>query len=209
MIVGDADITLRHLCRRHAEALARPYVTGGPLEIVGWADTQVTAAERRLDKTLLLRVSRRLQALEVEFAYRYERDLPERVHAYQGLSRMAFRAERPGKRPPPMQSVVILLTGRRKRWPWRRGIRSRSRTRPSRSKGRRSPPGCSLPGRRTPRPGGPGGRRHGPRPRPARRGGRGLGSGTGSGDEGFSGRDRIRSARPPSAPSSVCATKVA
>jgi hypothetical protein len=122
MIVANADITLRHLCRRHAEALARAYVTEGPLEIVGWADTQVTALERRLDKTLLLRVARRLCALEVEFAYQYQRDLPERVHDYRGLSRIAFRAERPGRRPPPMQSVVILLTGRRRRWPRERSL---------------------------------------------------------------------------------------
>src|SRR3954471_23934975 len=107
--MGDADITLRHISRRHAEALAPPYVPDGPLSVVGWADTQPTAIERRLDKTLLLRLAGQLRALEVEFEYRYKRDLPDRIHDYQALSRMAFRDERPRKPPPPMETVVILL----------------------------------------------------------------------------------------------------
>jgi hypothetical protein len=115
--MGTADITLRHVSRRHAEALARAYVSGGPVEIVGWDDTQVTAVERRLDKTLLLRRTGRLHALSIEFVYRYERDLPDRVHEYQGMSRMAFRDAHPDRRPPPTETVVILLTGRRKPWP--------------------------------------------------------------------------------------------
>jgi hypothetical protein len=94
--MGDADITLRHLTRRHAEALARHYIPAGPFEILGWADTQVTCVERRLVKTLLLRLSWRRHALQIEFVYRYDPDLPERVHDYRGLTRMAFRAERPG-----------------------------------------------------------------------------------------------------------------
>ena len=123
--MNDADITLRHLCRRHAHALARPYLPGSPLEVVAWADTQLTALERRLDKTLLLRLDGKLRALELEFAYRYTSDLPDRIHEYQGLSRMAFRAERPDERPPRMESVVILLTGRRKPWPAERALRTR------------------------------------------------------------------------------------
>lgn len=122
--MGDADITLRHLSRRHAEALARPYVSAGPIEIVAWADTQATALERRLDKTLLLRVAGQLRALDVEFAYRYELDLPERVHEYQALSRIAFRDERPAEPPPPIETVVILLTGRRELWPVERALRT-------------------------------------------------------------------------------------
>jgi hypothetical protein len=122
--MGDADITLRHLTRRHAAALARPYVPEGPMVVVGWADSQLTAVERRLDKTLLLRLSRRLHALEIEFEYEYRADLPERVHEYQGLSRIAFRAERPRARPPRMETVVILLTGRREPWPERKVLRT-------------------------------------------------------------------------------------
>jgi hypothetical protein len=122
--VGDADITLRHLSRRHAEALARTYVSGARMEIVRWADTQVTATEQRLDKTLLLRRAHRLHALELEIVYRYDRDLPDRVHEYQGLSRMAFRGEHPRTPPPPMETVVILLTGRRSRWPRERVVRT-------------------------------------------------------------------------------------
>ena len=122
--MGDADITLRHISRRHAEALARPYVPEGPLEIIAWADTQATAVERRLDKTLLLRIDGELRALEVEFEYRHELDLPDRIHEYQALSRMAFRDERPSEPPPPMESVVILLTGRRRPWPVERALRT-------------------------------------------------------------------------------------
>jgi hypothetical protein len=122
--MGSADVTLRHFFRRHAEALARTYVPGRQVEVVRWADTQVTAVEQRLDKTLLLRRARRLHALELEISYRYERDLPDRIHEYQGLSRMAFRDEHPGSAPPLMESVVILLTGRRSRWPRERALRT-------------------------------------------------------------------------------------
>ena len=120
--MGDGDITLRHISRRHAEALARPYLSAGPIEIVRWADSQVTTVERRLDKTLLLRLSGALRALEIEFEYRYESDLPDRVHEYQGMSRMALRDEHPGVPPPPLETVVILLTGRRRRWPEERAL---------------------------------------------------------------------------------------
>jgi hypothetical protein len=122
--MGDADITLRHLTRRHAEALARPYVPEGPLEIVGWADTQVTAVERRLDNTLLFRRAGALLALQIEFEYRHDRDLPERILTYQALSRVAFREERPAEGPPPMESVVILLTGRRRPWAVEHALRT-------------------------------------------------------------------------------------
>jgi hypothetical protein len=123
--MGDADITLRHISRRHAEALVRPYVPDGPLSVVGWTDTQLTAVERCLDKTLLLRLAGKLRALQVEFEYRYKLDLPERIHDYQALSRLDFRAKRPRKRPPPLASVVILLTGRRRqRWPGEHALRT-------------------------------------------------------------------------------------
>jgi hypothetical protein len=122
--MGDADITLRHLSRRHAGALARSYVPEGPFELVGWADTQVTAVERRLDKTLLLRRAGVLHALEIELEYAYAKDLPDRIHEYQGLSRMAFRAEQPGVAPPLMETVVILLTGRRRPWPEEHTLRT-------------------------------------------------------------------------------------
>ena len=128
--MGDADITLRHITRRHAEALARPYVGGGPPDIVGWADTQVTATERRLDKTLLLRLAGELHALEIEFEYRYENDLPDRVHDYQALSRIAFQGESPNRKPPPMDTVVILLTGPQRRWTGERSVRTGWRSRP-------------------------------------------------------------------------------
>ncbi|MFO0593633.1 MAG: hypothetical protein U0441_39190 [Polyangiaceae bacterium] len=128
--MGDADITLRHITRRHAEALVRPYVAGEPAVIVGWADTQVTATERRLDKTLLLRLAGELLALEIEFEYRYEKDLPDRVHDYQALSRIAFQGERSDRKPPPMDTVVILLTGPRKRLADERSVRTGWPSRP-------------------------------------------------------------------------------
>jgi hypothetical protein len=131
--MGNADITLRHLSRRHAEALARPYVAGGPFEVVRWADTQVTAVERRLDKTLLLRSAGDLQALEIEFEFAYANDLPDRIHEYQGLSRLAFRAEPPGLEPPLMETVVILLTGRTRPWPEEHTLRTGWRRRFSRT----------------------------------------------------------------------------
>jgi hypothetical protein len=116
--MGNADIALRHLTRRHPEELARVFVPpGAPVEVLGWIDTQVTCLERRLDKALRLRVAGEPRVLQIEFFIALRADVPFRIFEYLGFLVGALRAEAKGAQPPQVESVAIILSGRRRRWP--------------------------------------------------------------------------------------------
>ncbi|WP_437963785.1 hypothetical protein WMF04_29145 [Sorangium sp. So ce260] len=116
--MGDADITLRHLARRRPEDLVRALVPEGrPFEVLGWVDSQVTNIERRLDKALRLRIDGEPRVLHVEFCFALRDDLPDRVFEYLGFLFAALRLEAPGEPVPPIESVVVVLSGRRRRLP--------------------------------------------------------------------------------------------
>jgi hypothetical protein len=116
--MGDADITLRHLTRRRPEELVRGLLPNDlPCQILGWVDSQLTALERRLDKALDLLVNGYPSLMHLEFQLDLENDLPYRIFEYQCLLTMAKRAEAKGAEPPPIESVVVLLRGRKRRWP--------------------------------------------------------------------------------------------
>jgi hypothetical protein len=122
--MGTADITLRHIVRSHPEALVQALDVQGRVEVVGWIDTQVTALERRLDKALGLRIDGELRALQTEFevALRVER-MDQRVREYQAMFHLGRSIEAPKQPPPPIESLVVVLTGRRKPWPKVRKVR--------------------------------------------------------------------------------------
>lgn len=115
--MGDADITLRHILRQHPEALIQALDVKGRVEIVGWLDTQVTAVERRLDKALGLRVEGELRALHVEFEYELATNMGRRVYEYQALFNLGCSREAPAEPAPPIESLIVVLTGRTKPWP--------------------------------------------------------------------------------------------
>ncbi|WP_437842599.1 hypothetical protein [Sorangium sp. So ce1153] len=116
--MGDADITLRHLARRRPEDLVRALVPEDrPIEILGWVDSQVTNIERRLDKALRLRVGSEPRVLHVEFCFALREDVPDRVFEYLGFLFAALRLEAPGEPVPPIESVAVVLSGRRRRLP--------------------------------------------------------------------------------------------
>jgi hypothetical protein len=121
--MGIFDVTLRHVVQHHARELVQALVpAGASVEIVGWIDTQVTALERRLDKALDLRLNGEPRILCPEFQLDFDVEMAARVYEYQALLFMGLRAA--GKpRPPPMETVVFLLRGRRKPWPARRELR--------------------------------------------------------------------------------------
>jgi len=121
--MGDADITLRHIVRRHPEALVQALDVDGRVEIMGWLDTQLTALERRLDKALGLRVDGKLRALHVEFEYELTRRMGRRVRDYQAMFYLGRSIHAPKRPVPPIESLVVVLTGRRKPWPRYRRIR--------------------------------------------------------------------------------------
>jgi hypothetical protein len=123
--MGDADITLRHIIRRHPEAIARAMASPDqPVEVLGWADTQLTALERRMDRLLRLRVGGQPRMLHTEFQVELTGDVRYRVYEYQALSIMALRAEVPDEPLPPIETVVVVLTGRSKAWPSHARFRS-------------------------------------------------------------------------------------
>ncbi|WP_437767102.1 hypothetical protein WMF27_20945 [Sorangium sp. So ce281] len=116
--MGDADITLRHIARRCPGDLTRVFVPEGrPVEVLGWIDTQVTKLERRLDKALRLRVGAELRVLHVEFCFAWRDDVPDQMFEYLGFLFAALRREAPGEPVPPIESVAVVLSGRRQRLP--------------------------------------------------------------------------------------------
>ncbi|XXY54620.1 hypothetical protein WME91_26160 [Sorangium sp. So ce269] len=116
--MGDADITLRHLARRRPEDLVRAFVPGGrSIEVLGWVDSQVTNIERRLDKALCLRIDGEPRVLHVEFCFALRDNVPDRVFEYVGFLFAALRLEAPDEPVPPIESVAVVLSGRRRRLP--------------------------------------------------------------------------------------------
>ncbi|WP_437529366.1 hypothetical protein WME79_47600 [Sorangium sp. So ce726] len=116
--MGDADITLRHLARRRPGDLARAFVPEGHrTEVLGWVDSQVTNIERRVDKALRLRIDGEPRVLHIEFCFALRDDVPDRVFEYLGFLFTALRLEAPGESVPPIESVVVVLSGRRRRLP--------------------------------------------------------------------------------------------
>ena len=116
--MGDADITLRHLARMRPGDLARAFILEDrPIEILGWVDSQVTNIERRLDKALRLRVDGEPRVLHVEFCFALRDDVPDRVLEYRGFLFTALRIEAPHEPVPPIASVVVVLSGRKRRLP--------------------------------------------------------------------------------------------
>jgi hypothetical protein len=122
--MGTADITLRHIVRSHPEALIQVLDVQGRVEVVGWIDTQVTALERRLDKALGLRIDGELRALQTEFevVLRVKR-MDERVREYQAMFHLGRSIQAPKQPQPPIESLVVVLSGRRKPWPKVRRVR--------------------------------------------------------------------------------------
>lgn len=115
----DVDLVLRHISRQFPEALAHALVkTLDPIEVGSWIDTQVSGRQRRLDRALEMSVGGVPGLLHVEWQLEMTADLPFRVYEYHVLLSLA-QADlgRPGKEPLPIDSVVVLLSGREERWP--------------------------------------------------------------------------------------------
>ncbi|WP_437637148.1 hypothetical protein [Sorangium sp. So ce854] len=116
--MGDADIALRHIARRRPEDLARAFAPEGrSVEVLGWIDTQVTKIERRMDKALRLRIDGEPRVLHVEFCFALRDDVPDQVFEYLGFLFAALRVEAPREPVPPIESVAVVLSGRRRRLP--------------------------------------------------------------------------------------------
>ena len=92
------------------------------MDVVGWMDTQVTSLERRLDKALLLKRGGEERVLHAELTLDLPQNMPYRIHEYQALLLMALNGE--AQPLPPIESVVIVLRGRKEPLPARGELRT-------------------------------------------------------------------------------------
>jgi hypothetical protein len=118
----DIDLILRHVSRRFPQDLARALIrTGEPIGPATWAETQVTGRQRRLDRALRVKVGRRSRFFHMEWTLRLTKAIPFRVFEYNSLTVLAAVDEarvnkkdgRPAPKPWRVDSVVVVLTGRR------------------------------------------------------------------------------------------------
>ncbi|WP_437298369.1 hypothetical protein [Sorangium sp. So ce426] len=84
---------------------------------LGWVDSQVTNIERRLDKAIRLRIDGEPRVLHVEFCFALRDDVPDRVFEYLGFLFAALRLDAHREAVPPIESVAVVLSGRRRRLP--------------------------------------------------------------------------------------------
>jgi len=119
------DTLLRRISRRYPEALLRLFDIQEHAQISGWVDTQISARQRRLDRALGVVVDGTNQQLHVEWTERWTRRVEERVFEYNHLISDAARVDvyatrkkgQRAPRPPPVDSAVVVLTGRKEKWP--------------------------------------------------------------------------------------------
>ena len=123
----DVDLTLRHVTHRFPDELARALLPGATsLTDCAWRDTQLTARERRLDKSLYVVADGVARVEHVEWQMRWTRQLLHRMYEYHALTTLALHDEaRGGERVPRVQSTVVLLGGRRAT-PWPAHMRYRT-----------------------------------------------------------------------------------
>jgi len=116
---NEVDLVLRHVTHRFPDELARALLPGAAsLTGCAWYDTQVTARERRMDKSLYVIADGVPRVEHVEWQLRWTRRLLLRMFEHNALSTLAFHdAARRGERAPRVRSTVVLLSGRRAT-PW-------------------------------------------------------------------------------------------
>ena len=123
---ADIDTMLRHVSRRHPDALPRMlFGIEEPIEEARYVETQVTARQRRVDRALRVKIAGKGRVLHIEWTYRLDRHVGARVYEYNHLLVMGThtdtRTEREKRgrrsRAPYVDSVVVVLTGRKRRMP--------------------------------------------------------------------------------------------
>lgn len=117
----DVDLALRHLTQQFPDDLARALLPGAhTLTGATWAETQLSARQRRMDRSLLVVADGVPRVEHVEWQLRWERSVPFRVYEYHALQSLALREATPRtQRVPRVRSTVVLLSGRERPWPAR------------------------------------------------------------------------------------------
>jgi predicted transposase YdaD len=123
--VADADTSLRGMSRLFAEPMARMLLgREASIRRVEWGETQVVSRQRRLDRVLCVDDERgRRSLLHIEWTMRLNARVRERAAQYHmDAIWTARRDERQlpqeqRRRRVSVESMVVVLTGRKKRWP--------------------------------------------------------------------------------------------
>jgi hypothetical protein len=115
----DIDLTLRDVSRRFPDHFARALLPpGSEIADPHWPDTQVTKRQRRLDRALSATVNGERRLLHAEWQLEMEADVPFRLFEYHVLLAFALAGATPkGEQTPPIDSVLVLLSGREQPWP--------------------------------------------------------------------------------------------
>ncbi|WP_437593049.1 hypothetical protein [Sorangium sp. So ce1000] len=120
----DVDLILRHVSRQFPGDVARALLGAAePVEPLGWVDTQVTGRQRRLDRALSVNVGGERRLLHAEWTLAMSEEIPFRVFEYHCLTALAMADEAraskgaPSPPPTPIDSVVVVLSGREEAWP--------------------------------------------------------------------------------------------
>ncbi len=125
--IEDADHSLRVSSRLFPDALT-PFVTcfGKSVARVEWIETQIARRQRRLDRVLLVRLNDgESRWLHVEWTDRLTRRVQERLAEYHwNLAVVGFHDARVRRRqgdkdakPVPIETILVVLFGRKKPWP--------------------------------------------------------------------------------------------
>lgn len=122
-----ADEALRSLSRRYPDGLAQLVLRRNErIEHVEWSETQISARELRMDRVLCVRLAGgRERLVHGEWTDRLNEEVKRRVGEYHLTVAMAARIDTdvaaklelrgPGMRL--VESVLVVLRGRKKRWP--------------------------------------------------------------------------------------------
>ncbi|MDI3288892.1 hypothetical protein [Polyangium sp. 15x6] len=117
----DVDLVLRHVSRQFPREVARALCDADQklVEPLGWVETQVTGRQRRLDRALSVKVGDERRLLHAEWTLTMTEEIAFRVFEYHNLTALAAADEARGGRgkPLPIESVVIVLSGREEPWP--------------------------------------------------------------------------------------------
>lgn len=124
--IVDADLSLRSMSRLFPLALARMVLRPDErIEETVWTETQVTARQRRADRVLIIRLAGSgYLLLHIEWTMRLTASVRERAAEYHFIlaksARRDLKRKRGGKETKELiavESVIVVLTGRKKPWP--------------------------------------------------------------------------------------------